>query len=424
MSSKRFIQNRNGAVSISTVFMLLGLVMLLSMGSDYAGTQQARAALNASADSAVLVAVGASTRGLDTGVVKKQAEDAFYAAVPKTSGLSVETVKVDVKDVGGQRSATVSYEANYSSMLMGSFGFPTLRIANSVAAKGPEPIYSDFYLLLDNSPSMGLGATQADIDLMNKKMGCAFACHQKDLKEDNHAKSKKIGATLRIDVVRQATQRVLDVAKETSIVPDQYRMGVYTFGTTAEAEGLEEVAAVSSDLGKVKSAAGKIDLMTMSKGGIHGYALTDFAEKLININKKISAPGDGLSPSNPSKFVFIVSDGVNNAPSQPTCARPFVDTWDEKGKKLTRCIEPMIVKLCDDIKKRGIKIAVLYTTYLPLPGNHAYDAYVKPFAGDINPKMKACASDDLFFEVSPSQGIAEAMQALFLKAARTAALTK
>jgi hypothetical protein len=38
--------------------------------------------------------------------------------------------------------------------------------------------------------------------------------------------------------------------------------------------------------------------------------------------------------------------------------------------------------------------------------------------------MQACASPDLYFEVNPTQGISEAMNALFKKAMTQARLTK
>ena len=43
---------------------------------------------------------------------------------------------------------------------------------------------------------------------------------------------------------------------------------------------------------------------------------------------------------------------------------------------------------------------------------------------EIGLRMKECASPDLFFEVSPSQGISEAMTALFNKAVAQARLTQ
>ena len=58
---------------------------------------------------------------------------------------------------------------------------------------------------------------------------------------------------------------------------------------------------------------------------------------------------------------------------------------------------------------------MLYTTYLPLPTNAWYNTWIAPFSAEIGPKMQACASPGLYFEVSPTQGISEAMNALFQK---------
>jgi hypothetical protein len=85
-----------------------------------------------------------------------------------------------------------------------------------------------------------------------------------------------------------------------------------------------------------------------------------------------------------------------------------------------RTIQPIDPSYCTAIKNRGIQIAVLYTTYLPLPTNAFYNSYVDPFVSSINPTMQSCASPGLFFEVSPTQGIAQAMIALFQKAVANA----
>ena len=90
-----------------------------------------------------------------------------------------------------------------------------------------------------------------------------------------------------------------------------------------------------------------------------------------------------------------------------------------------RCQSPLNPALCTTIKNRGIKIAVLYTTYLALPTNAWYNTWLAPFnAGPYGPSpnseiaqnMQSCASSGLYFEVSPTQGIPEAMNALFRKA--------
>jgi hypothetical protein len=67
---------------------------------------------------------------------------------------------------------------------------------------------------------------------------------------------------------------------------------------------------------------------------------------------------------------------------------------------------------------------VLYTTYLPLPTNAWYNQYIAPFSSEISTQMQSCASPGLFFSVSPTQGISDAMSALFQNAVMTARLIK
>jgi hypothetical protein len=76
---------------------------------------------------------------------------------------------------------------------------------------------------------------------------------------------------------------------------------------------------------------------------------------------------------------------------------------------------------------------VLYTTYLALPTNGWYMSWIDPFnAGPYGPSpnsqiaknMEACASPGFYFVVSPTDGISQAMTALFQKVVQTAHVTK
>jgi len=79
---------------------------------------------------------------------------------------------------------------------------------------------------------------------------------------------------------------------------------------------------------------------------------------------------------------------------------------------------------CTTVKNRGIRIAVLYTTYLPLPTNSWYNTYIAPFQSQIAGNMQNCASPGLYFQVSTDQDISAAMNALFQQAVATARLTQ
>lgn len=84
---------------------------------------------------------------------------------------------------------------------------------------------------------------------------------------------------------------------------------------------------------------------------------------------------------------------------------------------------------CTTIKNRGIRIAVLYTTYLPLnmgtAGNPSwYAQYIAPFQSQIGPTLQSCASPGLYQEVDTDQDISTALANLFANAVATAHLTE
>ena len=146
----------------------------------------------------------------------------------------------------------------------------------------------------------------------------------------------------------------------------------------------------------------------------HSYdddALTSFDTALTSIGKEMPlSGGTGTSSSSRQQVVFFVTDGVADG-RQTTCTKVYVDS--------NRCIEPVDLSQCTALKNRNIKIAILYTTYVTLTGDHLWDTYIAPFATQIGPQLKQCASDNLYFEVSPSDDMQAAMNALFVKAANT-----
>lgn len=280
------------------------------------------------------------------------------------------------------------------------------------------PLYADFYLLLDNTPSMGVGATTTDIATMvnNTSDKCAFACHDQSDPNNYYKLAKKLGVQMRIDVVRSATQQLMDTATTTETISNQFRAAIYTFGTSCTNPGLTTVKALTSSLSSAKTAAGNIDLMTIPYQGYNNDQCTNYDDVLADMNTAIPTPGSGTTSSSPMKYLFFVTDGVADANNPASCSKPLTGG--------TRCQEPIDVSYCTTIKNRGIKVAVLYTTYLPLPTNPWYNSWIAPFQSEIATKMQSCASPGLYFEVSPSQGISDAMNALFKKALSEARITQ
>ncbi len=94
------------------------------------------------------------------------------------------------------------------TMFLGVIGKTTMTVTGTSTATANMPLYIDFYLLLDNSPSMGVGATPADVTKMvnNTSDQCAFACHDLNNTNNYYKLAKTLGVTTRIDVLRTATQ--------------------------------------------------------------------------------------------------------------------------------------------------------------------------------------------------------------------------
>ncbi|MDQ0420813.1 hypothetical protein J2045_001837 [Peteryoungia aggregata LMG 23059] len=425
-----FWRDRRGNFGMMTALVLVPIIGVAGLAIDINNALTVRSTLQAAADAAAIAAVGEVSAGVmqamqmqSDGQLSAAIADAkkvFMGHAKMSEDYQLKNFDVDVVKSGTQLKAVFTFDATVPTTLARILGQPDVTIAGKAEAVFQTDTFRDFYLLLDNTPSMGVGATPGDVDKMVKNTGdkCAFACHiVKDGVEDKNSYyylAKKLGVTIRIDVVAQATAALMDTAKSARKSPNQYRMAVYTFGEKAEDTKLLEVASLTDDLDHVRTKAAKIGLMSIPWQGYDNDQQTDFDRALKNIGALMGTAGTGSSAANPEKILFFVSDGVGDAYKPSTCT-----------KKTTggRCQEPIDTTQCQALKNKGYRIAVLYTTYLPLPTNGWYNKWISPFQDEIPNRMQDCASPGLYFEVSPSQGISSAMNALFLKIITTPRLS-
>lgn len=425
---------RDTSANVAVLFTLAMLPILSAVGSavDYTQASRIRAKLLSAADAASVGSVAKSSpayiaAGTMTALGPIPAGNAdaknIFNALAKSGEFTLDTVTASVSKSANAVDSTVSFSATVPTTFLGVVGMKTITVTGSSTATASTPQYIDFYLLLDNSPSMGVGATPDDVATMvnNTPDKCAFACHDTADKKNYYKLAKKLGVTTRIDVLRSATEQLMDTAAETETFSNQFRMAIYDFGESAQSAGLRSLFSLSSNLKSAKSAAGNIDLMTVNGQNDNNDQDTNYTAIFPAINSGISSPGSGTS-SAPLKYVFFVSDGVADE-YNPACLKRTTNG---------RCQSPINPDLCKTLKDRGIKVAVLYTTYLALPTNDWYNKWISPFnAGPYGPStnseiaknMESCASSGFYFEVSPTQGIAEAMKALFQKAVSSARIT-
>jgi Flp pilus assembly protein TadG len=438
----RFRRDKSGNVAVIFMLALLPILSAIGCSIDYSRATQIRSKLQSAADaasvgsisktSAAFIAAGSMTTDGAIPVGVTDAANIFNGNMSGTAGFTLNSVTPTVTKAGSAITSTVQFSANVATMFLGVMGKSTMTVTGTSTSTANMPLYIDFYLLLDNSPSMGVAATPADVATMvsNTPDSCAFACHDLSTSNNYYNLAKSLGVTTRIDVLRTATQNLMDNAAQTETYSSQFRMAIYDFGASSQTIGLRALFSLSSSLSSAKTAAGNIDLMGVygNNDQYTGDKDTQFTTIFPAINSAISAPGTGTS-SSPMKYVFFVSDGVADE-SNTSCLKTMYNAhW---GNISPRCQSPINPALCTTLKNRGIKIAVLYTTYLDLPTNEWYNDWIDPFNqgpwgpspnSEIATNMASCASPGLYFEVSPTQGISQAMNALFQKAVADARIS-
>ena len=435
----RFRRDKSGNIAVIFTLAMLPLLSALGCAVDYSRATQLRTKLQSAVDAASVGSVSRTAPGFlaagsmtGDGPIAAGVTDAaklFNVNMMSVTGYTLNSVTPVMTKTGSVITSTVQFSASVPTVFLGVMGKASMTLTGTSVATANMPLYIDFYLLLDNSPSMGVGATPADVTKMvnNTPDQCAFACHDYNDSSNYYDLAKALGVTTRIDVLRTATQQLMDTAAATQTYSSQFRMAIYDFGASSKTIGLRALFSLSSSLSSAKTAAGNIDLMGVF-GNNDAYTAdkdTQFSNLFPAISSAISSPGTGTSAS-PMKYLFFVSDGVADE-SNALCLKPMSNsTW---GNISPRCQSPIDPALCTTLKNRGIKIAVLYTTYLQLPTNSWYMSWIDPFnTGPFGPSpnseiatnMASCASPGLFFEVSPTQGISDAMNALFKKAVANA----
>jgi Flp pilus assembly protein TadG len=445
------------AVTLPVVFVATGAAL------DYSEAVRLHTKLNAAADAAVLTAVAPGMMQGTDAAAKAAALAMFNSQIEGLQQLEIDSSQptITITHPNGSssaRSATVSYVAKSKNFFSGFFlgqAIPISGTAGSTASVAPNV---DFYLLLDNSPSMALPATTAGISTEEALTpnNCAFACPQamtgdSDTDQnpivngkyiDNYQVARNAGITLRIDELNTGVSGLLsdalDAQNRAPAPAPTYRFAVsaldspFAVGDPSTGLGYASImgltpnftsgwASVASNFGLMEVATNNTVCVGGTVNGVYNPCLsnvnnqdgdTDFDNAFRDINTLMPDPGQGTrAPGDkPQEVLFVVTDGVE----------------DEVvgGTRLEQQINaPGAHNYCDDIKARGIQIAVLYTTYLPVPSNPWYVAHIAPIQPQLSPALQACASPGLFYQAAVGEDIATAMRNLFDTLLRSARLT-
>jgi Flp pilus assembly protein TadG len=457
----RFARDRKANVAVITALTMVPIIFLLGMTLDFTQALRKKEQLDAAADAAAIAAVRPAMLMQTDSVAAATATAIFNSTAKSLSGLAaIPTPTITVTDVGLQRTVSVSYNAgslnNFPKVLQNSASWPISGSATAQATSAPN---MNWYLLMDDSPSMGIGASLADINKLilntapakqpaSSSQNCGFACHETNIAHDGGTKdnltiARANNITLRIDLVANALNQLLNTWSNcpqsgvsggvmqcmSALNNTTYKAALYTFDV-----GLNTLATLTTPT-TAGTKINNIALMpvlyqncVVSSNCNTDYG-TDIVGALTSLNSIMPAPGLGSNAAGdtPQEVVFLVTDGVEDKISS-TC--PNATFASNK-----RCQQPLDTTACTTLKNRGIKIAILYTEYLQLinMGNSQnitdswymswVDTYDEPTpkTGTIAQNLQACASPGFYSSVATGSDITGALTNLFIKVASSTA---
>jgi Flp pilus assembly protein TadG len=487
----RLLGNRRGNVSM--MYALVAPILVFAGGAafDYGRAAQIHTKLNAAADAAALAALTPAMLQQSTDIAQTAAENMFNGLTENIPGLTAHATQVTVTVTAGAttltRNVSVSYSSSVDTIFAQVLHTPTLPVSGLSEASAQAPPNIDFYVLLDNSPSMALPSTPAGItqmqNLTTKEIsgGCAFACHQASTNAnsdtagnpctdgttptlsapppstttgsnycktthgtqiDNYALARQNSITLRLDELNAGVSTLLQTASTTSqstlfATPPKYRFSLYSMDSLWQI-GLNRLMALTSNYTSGwTSASANFGVMEMYSNN------NDCANSACS--SSTSAPGgdvatnydDSLGKLSQASYIPNPGNGTNQPGDTPQEVLFIVTDGvedEQSGGRLQQAINDLgsapggnssSTNWCTTIKNRGIKIAILYTDYLAVPANGWYESWIAPIQSDIGPALQACATPGLFYDAGlDSSNLGADLVKLFNAASQSGYLTQ
>ena len=421
--------------NVSTIFALTLLPMIgfVGLGIDVSRTLSAKTTLDAAADAAALSAatetqstlqspVGAGATGVAISEYAGQlaGTQIFAVDAAKVGGWigGTPTPLITVGDSNQIITAQASYSADVPTVFGSMFGVRTMHIAGTSAATLALPKYLNISVAVDVSQSMGLASTSAYMTQMQGLTGgCAFGCHvyqpgQTGGSQPYEVQAHNAGIQLRIDVIRTATQNMIQTAQSLQGSSGMISFGLYALQGGPPSDSAEPslpltvLSSSSSNYSALISAANGIDLGPNTSAGIGD---TDFTDSIPALTAAVPTSGDGSTSAKAQQFVFLMTDGVQDINGSCTDGH---------------CTQAFNPAQCAALKAKGVTVGVIYTTYLAMPTEQTYRDLVAPFASQIAPNLQSCASSGWFYQATDASDIQNAINALFAQATSHGVLTQ
>ncbi len=485
-----FGRDRRGNVAMMYALALPAMLLGVGAAIDLIRAQQVRTELNAAADAAALAALTPGMMQQSRDTAQAAATNMFNGLIANISSLApgappvVITVVPDATN-SLQRDVTVTYVEYNQNIFASILGVSTIELGGTMTANAAQAANIDFYLLLDNSPSMALPATSDGITQMEKLTsqqdggaGCAFACHQASVgnsdtagnpywnpnkpsqtctgapsgqrndpnagcqQMDDYEVAIKNNITLRIDALNTGVTDLMSdaaaaVQNSPSSTPPVYRFAAYSMDSSwqidmTSSNNYNQLMALTTDYVSSWSSASK------------NFKLMEYY--LNNAQCSDAAcDGNGGGGDWATDYDNALTTMYNIIPNKPAgqgsnvkgdtpqevlffvtdgVEDEYTTTCSQSLSGGDRCQAPINPTLCTTIKNQGIRIAILYTDYYQVTADAWYVDWIAPFQSQIASQLESCASPNLFYDAGvDSSNIGSDLNALFNTVIQTAHLT-
>ncbi len=437
-SGRWLLRGRAGSVAALTALTAPILFLIIGFAIDYSYASYLNQRLAEAADSAVLAAVSQSAATEAGGYGNTSWLQTYGTGLFNENILQLPVSNVGFSlavnpDGNGGVIANASYNFQSPTFFARLIGMSSIGLSGNVQSTAHPVTYVNYYILVDTSQSMGIGATQTDMqNLYNRVVsynngsggdaGCVFGCHVQapsnggglqPYTNEYLAHNISPAITLRIDSAVSAIQDIVAAAATVAGSTRNISIGLYTIQADPTVSGsyLGTITSPTSNYTSLTSLATQIDLGNNTSAGIGD---SDFVDEFTALNNVLPANGSGVSATSPLNYVFIVTDGVTDVRGSCTDGH---------------CTSAFNPDNCTPLKAKAT-VGVIYTTYLPIyqqnnpamPLVQTYQDLVNPFVNQIAPNLESCAtSSDYYFQATDGPAISAAMQALFLKTQPTTA---
>lgn len=425
-------RDRRGNVLMIFAFAVGPVTFATGMSIDYGSAMRMQTKLSSAADAAALAAVSHQVMSWDKALAEQAARQLFVIQTQGTPGLSInyldktqfDVVITETSASVNTRTATVTFRGTSANKFTSILGVSTLTIKGTAVAQASTAPDIDFYVMMDTSPSMALPINRAGLtQLTSLTGGCAFACHSINdataFKKDGtrgsyYAVAKSYGIPLRSEAEIEATRNMISLAKTTGIENNAaYRFSLSSFDV---AGNFKNIGPLTDNFDTARAKANDATLLQVySNNNIRQNVNnndmdTSFIDMFAQAQLQMPvSPGNGTGKpgDTPQAMMFIITDGMRDE--------------EDRGRKMGA----IPTAACNTIKARGIRIAILYTEYLPESLSDGWSqTNVAPLLPGVAPALENCASSGLYYKVTTDDDITGALASLFQKAVATARLTR